>query len=185
MNAVPKRRAEFVAGRIAARRALAEIGVRHAIIRAGADRAPEWPAEVVGSISHAGTVAAAAVGTKSAVASIGIDLEVDAAVRRELWRNVLLPSEQAWVETRSPAEQARWATTIFSAKEAFYKFQYPLTRQWLDFTDVEITFADAGRFSVRVLRPPSPLLAAVFHGDVAHLEGFALTVMHRPAETRA
>jgi 4'-phosphopantetheinyl transferase EntD len=35
-------------------------------------------------------------------------------------------------------ERSTAATVIFSAKEAYYKCQYSLTRRWLDFQDVLI-----------------------------------------------
>jgi len=47
------------------------------------------------------------------------------------------------------------STLIFSAKEAFYKCQYEMTRQWLEFSDVTLDLAGwnlgAGSFAVRPL----------------------------------
>jgi 4'-phosphopantetheinyl transferase EntD len=36
------------------------------------------------------------------------------------------------------AERAAAVTLIFSVKEAFYKCQYPLTAEWLNFEDVRV-----------------------------------------------
>ena len=44
------------------------------------------------------------------------------------------------------------ATVLFSAKEAFYKCQYALTRNWLGFEDV-IVEAGENEFSVSVCDP--------------------------------
>ena len=51
-NAVPKRVQEFAAGRLCARRALAEFGVVDFPVRAARDRQPIWPEFLVGSITH-------------------------------------------------------------------------------------------------------------------------------------
>ncbi|WP_376717537.1 4'-phosphopantetheinyl transferase superfamily protein [Mucilaginibacter terrae] len=36
-------------------------------------------------------------------------------------------------------DTALWATLLFSLKEAFYKLQYPITRQFVDFKDITIS----------------------------------------------
>ncbi|MFM7723787.1 MAG: hypothetical protein ACKO7O_03265, partial [Bacteroidota bacterium] len=39
---------------------------------------------------------------------------------------------------------------IFSIKEAFYKFQHPLTKTFLDFLDVEVALPDLNQVKVLV-----------------------------------
>src|SRR5208282_5779110 len=51
-RSVPKRAQEFAAGRVCARRALAELGVVDFPLRVGEDREPLWPEGTVGSITH-------------------------------------------------------------------------------------------------------------------------------------
>jgi 4'-phosphopantetheinyl transferase EntD len=177
--AAPKRRNEFTAGRLAARRALAALGVPDIEIPVGAERAPQWPANIVGSISHTGSVAVAVVAPKSALTSVGVDVELDGAVQPELWPLLLRGNERAWIESQPTAAQRQWATRFFSAKEAFYKFQHPLTRRWLDFRDVEITAASADSFVVRVPQPPEPLLASEFHGRMQEIAGLTVTAVSR------
>ncbi len=65
----------------------------------------------------------------------------------ELWRFVLTEDERAALE-REPAEtRGLLAKVVFSAKECFYKAQYPLTRQFLGFKQVRITLIPAlGQF---------------------------------------
>jgi 4'-phosphopantetheinyl transferase EntD len=52
--------------------------------------------------------------------------------------------------------QARAATVAFSAKEAFYKCQFPLTESWIDFLDVAVDIFDQkpgnGAFRIRPIR---------------------------------
>ncbi|MEE3921077.1 4'-phosphopantetheinyl transferase superfamily protein [Micromonospora sp. BRA006-A] len=42
---------------------------------------------------------------------------------------------------------------MFSAKEAVYKAWFPLTGQWLDFSEADIVFDPAGTFEARLLVP--------------------------------
>ena len=139
-RAVPARRAEFSAGRAAARMALG----RDVAVPMGEDRAPQWPAGVAGSISHAGGWAVAVVGT----GLIGIDLEPDEDLPEEVRDTVLLPGERGI--------SGRVARLIFSAKECAYKAQYPLTRDLFGFEVFAVTLGngtfraefqrDVGRF---------------------------------------
>ncbi len=176
-KAVAVRRSEFAAGRIAARRALAEIGRPHAEIPAGADRAPRWPTGTIGSISHAGGVAVAVVAATATIKAIGIDIEIMDAVRPELWPLVLSADERHWLRRQPAAEQIRWATAVFSAKEAFYKFQYPLTGQWLDFLDVEVR-ATQNSFTASAPHSPIAGLEEVFQGRLLHLERFIVSALY-------
>ena len=49
----------------------------------------------------------------------------------------------------SPLGEDLFTTLIFSAKEAFYKAQYPLFKKWLNFKNVEITVSpETGCFAV-------------------------------------
>src|SRR6202047_4688051 len=74
-NAVEARRREFITARRCAREALAKLGYAPVPIRAGRKREPLWPAGLVGSITHTTGFRAAAVASRSVLASIGIDTE--------------------------------------------------------------------------------------------------------------
>ena len=137
-TAAEARKISFAAGRAAARRALEKFGFRDPIIPAGADRAPVWPPGTIGSISHAGGLAVAVAARLEDLAAIGVDLERTAAVSRELWPNLMVAGETRFLNSLPEAEQSRFATAIFCIKEAFYKYQYPHARQWLDFREVEV-----------------------------------------------
>ena len=77
-RAVPRRRAEFAAGRRCARAALARIGIPPAPLLRGEDREPLWPDGAVGSITHCAGYVAAAVAATEVMLSVGIDAEVHA-----------------------------------------------------------------------------------------------------------
>ena len=90
--------------------------------------------------------------------AIGIDIEKTGAVKEELWPLVMGDVELAWLDKLPPSEREQYATVVFSAKESFYKLQYPLTRSWLEFRDVEVSVYTSGLFSVKILKPLKNLL---------------------------
>lgn len=160
-HATGKRRGEFAAGRLCARKALQRLGVTEAPISADEKGAPIWPIGFVGSISHTKGYYAAAVAKKEDVEAIGLDVEKADRLQTPLWNRVLKVSEIAWLEKTIPQSmQVTWATLFFSAKEAFYKFQYPITGCWLGFQDVRIKFneinTESGSFTVYVEKSDYP-----------------------------
>jgi hypothetical protein len=72
---------------------------------------------------------------------IGIDAEQVGAVDPSLWPAVCIAEEHAWLLSEPEARRPELATKFFCAKEAFYKCQYAVTGQWLDFHDVAVTIA--------------------------------------------
>ena len=70
---------------------------------------------------------------------------------------ILTARERAWLATQPAGRQNDLALTVFCAKEAFYKCQYPVTGAFLEFSEVEVDLsADAGTFEARVLVPTRP-----------------------------
>ncbi len=169
-RAVLKRVQEFAAGRLCARRLLAEFGIDDFPIKVAKDRQPVWPDSLVGSITHTTGFCAAVAARKTHLRAVGIDSEVAGSVRQELWRGICTPHETAWLHSLPSAEQTRAATLIFSAKEAFYKCQFPLLQERLNFHDVSVAVGSwglaRGAFEVRANRP----LALARHATLA-LEG--------------
>lgn len=152
-RAAPQRINEFAAGRRCARQAAAQFGILDFPIGVHDDRRPQWPQFLTGSITHTDGFSAAAVGQRQRVRAIGIDVERLGRVSRDIWNYVFTLAEADWLERLPTAQQAKAATLIFSAKEAFYKCQYELTEQWLEFRDVVVEGVDgnldAGSFAVR------------------------------------
>jgi 4'-phosphopantetheinyl transferase EntD len=143
-RAVPKRVREFAAGRLCARRALAEFGIVDFPIRVAADRQPIWPASMVGSITHTAGFCAAAAAERRLTDALGLDCEVVGDVKADLWPRICAPAELEWVASLPAAERAAAVTLIFAAKEAFYKCQYPLVSERLHFHDVRIESREWG-----------------------------------------
>lgn len=179
-----KRQLEFAAGRACARAACAALGIDGAPIPVGAGREPVWPAGLVGSITHSGGVAAAVVARQTDTVAIGIDIERADAVGPDIWREIFTERETAWQHDQPEARRSRLATVVFCAKEAFYKFQYPVTRAWLEFRDVDASVNGVeGTF---LLRCESATVAAkfgreTFAGRFLDAHGFVLATLHLAA----
>lgn len=137
-RAVEKRKREVAAGRVLARRALAELGIAEAPLMRNADRSPQWPAGVVGSISHSNLSCVVAVARAEAIELIGVDVEERTPLDPALYPMVLVPNEARWLAAQPAPERGELAKLIFSAKECVYKAQYIRTKKMLDFKDVEM-----------------------------------------------
>lgn len=141
-GAVRRRRVEFAAGRWCARRALARFHIERFALRNGPDRAPRWPAGVVGSITHTGDApggfCGVVVGRAKEFRAVGLDAESSEILNDSVRAYVLTPREERQLAAHAPARRAALAKLIFSAKECFYKAQYPLSGRFLRFEDVEI-----------------------------------------------
>jgi 4'-phosphopantetheinyl transferase EntD len=151
-----KRLQEFAAGRACARAALAELGIHDMELPAAADRQPMWPPGFVGSITHTSGFCAAAVASCADIRFLGLDSEIVGAPTPDIWPTVCRDEELEWIRTLPPDEQSAAVTLVFSAKEAFYKAQYPLVSEWLDFHDLSIRAPDwsaaAGVFTASATR---------------------------------
>ena len=134
-----KRLLDFSTGRYCAIKALEQIGIVNAFIPIGKDKEPLWPNGVVGSISHCESLIGAIVAKSTDHVSLGLDIEEIGKVTSELWDLVFTEKEKKYLSGLSENELLLKSTVIFSIKEAFYKFQHPLTKTFLDFLDVEVS----------------------------------------------
>ena len=170
-GAVPARLREFAAGRSAARLALALIGIAPMTIPKGADRAPIWPAGVVGSITHSGVACLAVVMPATNCRGLGIDLEVDIPLEPDLWEIVLRPEELAGMT----GVQAK---LVFCAKEAAFKAQYAVSGALFGFDAMRVE-VDGDRF-VAVFEQCVPPFARGYriNGRIVRAGGHVLTLAH-------
>jgi 4'-phosphopantetheinyl transferase EntD len=149
-RAVDKRRREFATVRHCARTALAEIGAPVGPLLPGERGAPGWPPGVVGSMTHCAGYRAAAVAWDKAVRTIGIDAEPHEPLPDGVLDAVSLPTERAMISALPGT--VHWDRILFSAKESVYKSWFPLTREWLDFEEAEITLSLDGTFHAHLLK---------------------------------
>lgn len=154
-GAVRERQREFFTTRACARRALVRLGHPTVEILQEPDRAPRWPSGIVGSLTHCDGCRAAAVARRAAVRSIGIDAEVHAPLPDEVVPLVITEVERAMLAQLAVLRpDVAWDRLLFSAKESVFKAWYPLTREWLDFTECRVNFAsESGSFRVEIASP--------------------------------
>jgi 4'-phosphopantetheinyl transferase EntD len=122
-----------------------------------------------------------------------VDSEVLGGVAPDIWPTVCVPAELAWLESVPPAERAAAVTLVFSVKEAFYKCQYPVTAEWLNFDDLRVEPLHWGASRGAILihanrslkladRVALPILGQyVFHEGFV-TAGVALSRLYRRAE---
>lgn len=170
-QAVQKRRLEFTTVRHCARVALGRLGIPAAPILPGDAGAPQWPAGIVGSMTHCTGYRAAVVARSADLVTIGVDAEPHDQLPPDVLDTVTLPEERVQLAQLAAARPGvHWDRLLFSAKEAVYKSWYPLTRRWLDFDQASIAFAsestESGTFYARLL-VPGPVVGGV------SLPGFA------------
>lgn len=162
------RRREFAAGRAAARAAMADLGLPPAAVPMGADRAPCWPAELCGSISHCASAAVALVAHRTELPGLGIDIEEDTDLPHDLWPEILTATERDWLRHQPSSEQGRHAKTIFCAKEAVYKLHHTLTGRLLSFGEVTVVLETQGfqaRLPTEALGRPKKITGRILRMD--------------------
>jgi 4'-phosphopantetheinyl transferase EntD len=177
-SSVPRRRAEFGTARVCARKALAELGFAPCALAPHRDRSPRWPRGVVGSISHAHGLCAVAVALSSRASGLGFDVELDSALAPDLEAVICTDAERRWLDRWPYEQRGRMAKLVFSAKEAFYKCQYPTNRSFLGFLEVDLRIdPGAGTFTVaRVHRSGARWrFAERAQGRLRRTAGFILT----------
>lgn len=138
-----QRRAEFLAGRECARVALQRLGAADTGVTANANGSPRWPEGFVGSISHSSGFCVAIAGNAEDYVSLGVDAQHFRDVRPDLWPLIMTRSELEWLPSQGSRSES-FAAVLFSAKEAFYKCQFAVTTNWLDFLDVTVCVQPGG-----------------------------------------
>jgi enterobactin synthetase component D len=154
-RAVQKRKLEFLAGRSCACEALGRLLARPFVesIAIGADRAPVWPAGIVGAITHAEGFAAAAVARATDARGLGLDSEpvVVAEAVAAVTAQAVVPGELDALASSGLGE-ATLLTLVFSAKESLFKCLYPRVGRYFDFLDATLVHVEveAGSFVIQL-----------------------------------
>ena len=149
---VPKRQAEFIAGRLCARLALSAHGYSHHSVAIGKNREPIWPNELVGSIAHNGYYAAAVVYPKTFLAGIGIDIEtvIDEKTRDAMTSLVVSAEELDYLHSGTPHLALDCLLTlVFSAKESFFKAAFGNVKRYFDFAAIRMFEIDTNRRTIQ------------------------------------
>ena len=140
-RAVPKRRAEYVAGRHCAVEALRTVLAGFVgDIPTDSDRVTCWPRGVIGSITHTHGFASAAVALLTHARGIGLDSErvlTQSAMRAV--RRIGARADDTLPASLGLADEVYYAL-LFSAKESVFKCLYPQVRRMFGFQEVRVTF---------------------------------------------
>ncbi|MFD2641325.1 4'-phosphopantetheinyl transferase family protein [Pseudomonas japonica] len=164
-RSVAKRQAEYLAGRVCARAALQRLDGRHYSPATGDDRAPIWPGDIAGSITHGKGWAAAVVARKNDCAGLGLDQEslLDEERATRLAGEILTADE---LQRLDPTRTGLGVTLTFSLKESLFKALYPLVRKRFYFEHAEVLeWSDDGCARLRLL---TDLSAEWHHGRELH-----------------
>ena len=180
-RAVAKRRREFTTGRACARVALARLGLPPAPIPRGERGDPQWPAGVVGSITHCAGYRAGAVAWRRDVRALGLDAEPHGPLPDGVLNTVASAAEQTRLAELAAADsRVHWDRLLFSAKESVYKAWFPLTGQWLGFDGAAIDVdPENGQFTARILLDDPPIKG--FEGRWRVEDGLLATAIVVPA----
>ncbi|SDX15173.1 4'-phosphopantetheinyl transferase EntD (siderophore biosynthesis) [Saccharopolyspora shandongensis] len=152
-----KRRREFTTGRWCARQALSRLGVPPAPLLRGERGAPQWPAGILGSITHCTGYRAAVAARTEEVHTVGIDAEPHAPLPDGVLNVVSLEVERADLARLSAARpDTHWDRILFSCKETVYKAWYPITGRWLGFEDARLELG-TGTFTAHLRKEGAEL----------------------------
>lgn len=156
-NAVVARRNEFIAGRRCARAALTALGHVPDALPKDADGLPLWPDGFVGSISHSRGLCCALAARAEAMTCIGLDLEKTTRLSPRAMERVAHPAEADFA-----GEDLAAGSLLFSAKEAFFKAQFPVWRAQPNFKDLAFQ-VDPSSQQMTVLKIADHLPVALKH----------------------
>ncbi|MFI2811733.1 MULTISPECIES: 4'-phosphopantetheinyl transferase [Microbulbifer] len=166
-RAVPRRRAEFLAGRYLAGTLLRRLGSVQTTVGMGQQRQPLWPEGFTGSITHDAGRAICTVAPAPAILGIDYEPVLPRGQCAEVLAAITAGGEAGQL-TRVFGDPALGTTVLFSAKESLFKALYPLARDYFEFTDVGLATAypSKGLLQLEALRD---LSAIVHRGQVFRL----------------
>ena len=142
LRAIPQRRLEYQVGRWCARAALTDVGVGMIPGRTESG-GPVWPTGIVGSITHTGGYARAAVAWCSDAVAVGIDTERLLSPRRaRLVAATIADAAEVTIGVKAGLSDCEALTLAFSAKEAVFKCLHGLVGRHFGFADARLLRVD-------------------------------------------
>ena len=185
-HAVAKRRAEYLAGRLAAGQALARLEAGTSYPGRHPDGQPLWPAGFTGSITHSDGCAAAVVAPRSSYIALGLDLEplvTDQAAER-LETRILTPDERNRFQSLLKAQPGELITTVFSLKESLFKALFPATCRRFWFQDARVTALNRDSACLQLNKALAPEFPAgrQFDATITRTDRGILTLISVPKQ---
>ena len=148
----PKRKNEFILGRICASKAheACTSGLELLSLPINEDRSPAWPLGITGSITHNQLWVGAAVAKNSELLGVGIDLELKGRAKLKLASHIR-SSKDILIHPNFTDEEL--LTLIFSCKESLYKALNPIVKKYFGFKDAYLGSVDyeRGSFTIDLL----------------------------------
>lgn len=186
MSAVSKRQTEFLAGRLCAHEALRRVTGAPCIPAVNEDRSPNWPAGVVGSITHGAGWAATVVARREQWRGLGLDVEKQIPTTRadRLVAEILTPRELEGYAALDETQRALRVTLTFSIKESLFKALYPLVNKRFYFQEAELIHHDSSGYArLRLLNDLSEqwTTGAELEGQFAQFDDYLLSLVSIPA----
>ncbi|PHM74419.1 4'-phosphopantetheinyl transferase family protein [Xenorhabdus kozodoii] len=171
-SAVNKRRAEYLAARYCTQQVLNPLGYPDFQVTNAQDRAPIWPDNICGSISHSTHCAIAFAASCNHYRMIGVDIEQE--IKPDTIESVsssIINGNEAKLLTECPLPFGQAFTLMFSIKESLFKALYPHVKCFFDFHAAEITSINCKDYaiSIKLLQTLSDEFRAgsQFHGNFA------------------
>jgi len=120
-----KRLLELQCGRFYAKQALSALGVFDVDLSIGRNRAPIWPNQIIGSITHvqrgSSGYCAAAVARRDEVSALGIDMEYDSGLTPPAWPRFLSEAELHEISALPAPDREAEVLTRWCIKESIIK----------------------------------------------------------------
>jgi enterobactin synthetase component D len=167
------RRADFLAGRLAAAEAMRRLGIEAGgVLGRTSQGAPAWPVGVAGSISHHSGVACAVV--SDVADGVGVDITpllAESQLRAVVRRCLTDPERERW-------QSARDVAVVFAAKESIYKAAQPQVGRYIGFDEADIIEQVDGAWTARLgERLAGELGVGWVSGSFAWESGLVYTVL--------
>ncbi len=151
-----KRQREFRAGRHCAHLVLQQLGYKDFSVMRGKQGEPLWPADICGSISHAGKRCIAIAANKKNYLSIAVDIERNRLIKDETLERIANKNEQEdLLQAPEIFSEVNTRAILFSIIACIHKSYYPLNGYTLDFLRVNVAFDGSTHLvDIDIIRPP-------------------------------
>lgn len=141
-----KRKAQFLAGRLACCSSLQALDINETLVLSGENREPIWPENSLGSISHTKNFSIATTINSAMIPALGIGVDIEEMIDEneleKIKKIILITNDFTLFDKKSNLTDQQLLTLIFSCKESFFKAAYPNAGRYFDFNTVSIKLID-------------------------------------------
>ena len=152
----PNRKNEFLLGRVCAYQCYKKLTQSELLsLPINKDRSPDWPSNVVGTISHNQYWVGAATAFEKDLMGIGMDFEVMGRTKIVLSKYIRSNRD---IKSHPLLTDEELLTVIFSCKESLYKALNPIVKIYFGFEDAALIDVDLikGTFLIELLKDLGP-----------------------------